>query len=145
METILTERQYRALMATDAARLSPDQIARHKEFWDQVPRIDRLYSSMLGDIEGARRLLDQKTYGPEQGIPEDNLCQTPMSIAGHTVNRAGSAGMRLKEKFGFANAAALIHDKSRPGVSRPRYDSYPNEWALAYIQERAEEENLTAE
>jgi hypothetical protein len=58
------------------------------------------------------------------------------------VNLAGAAGYALKEHVGgFAEAAALIHAKSRPDARRPRYDRYPNEWALAYIEERAAEES----
>ena len=154
----MTEREFRTMLATDPAamaRITPDQMARitpaamawitpdqmaaRKALWDSVPKVDKLYSSILDGIQSEQRKLDQSTFGPEE--PPANICKTPMCIAGHTVNVAGVAGYALKSRYGFAVAAALIHSKSRPGVPCPRYDSYPAEWALAYIETRAEEES----
>jgi hypothetical protein len=95
---------------------------------------------MLADIQKEKRQLEQSTFGPQEGVAEDNLCKTPMCIAGHTVNLAGKAGYALAKKVSFAVAAALIHRKSRPDIGMPRYDSYPNTWALAYIEIHAQEE-----
>jgi hypothetical protein len=103
-----------------------------------APKVENLYSRIAADIASESRKLDQSTFGPE--APPKNLCNTPMCIAGHTVNIAGEAGYKLAHVFGFDGAARMIHMASRPDVSCPRYDSYPNECALAYIQERAEEE-----
>jgi hypothetical protein len=105
-----------------------------------IPKVDLLYSRMLADINKSARLLDQKTFGPDRGPSEDNLCKTPMCVAGHTVHLAGEAGYALCSRLDFAAAASLIHAVSRPDVSQPRYDSYPSEWALAYIEARAAEE-----
>jgi len=65
-----------------------------------------------------------------------------MCNSGHTVNFAGEEGYKLADRLGFPLAAALIHNASRPDVSRPRYDSYPDEWAMAYIAARAKEETV---
>ena len=101
-----------------------------------VPKVDKLYSRILDDIEHKKRKLDQSTFGPNCN-PETNLCKTPMCIAGHTVNLAGDAGYALKDRFSFEIAAHLIHRASCPDFPEPRYDSYPNEWALSYIREIA--------
>jgi len=112
------------------------------ELAKNAPKVENLYSRIAADIASESRKLDQSTFGPEE--PPSNLCKTPMCIAGHTVNMAGEAGYKLAHVFGFDGAARLIHIASRPEVSCPRYDSYPNEWALAYIQERAAEEKAVA-
>jgi hypothetical protein len=112
------------------------------ELAKNAPKVDKLYSRIAADIASESRKLDQSTFGPEE--PPSNLCNTPMCIAGHTVNMAGESGYKLAHVFGFDGAARLIHIASRPEVSCPRYDSYPNEWALAYIQERAAEEKAVA-
>ena len=196
MEKEITERQYRALMATQGAWLSPDQIARlspdqiarlspdqiarlspdqiarlspagiarlspdqiarlspdqiarlspagmkkHAALWDKVPTVSGLYGRILTDIKTERRHLDQGSFGPYREPVA--VCESPMCIAGHTVSVAGIEGYRLLDylKGDFAAAAACIHTKSLPTTPRPRYDSYPNEFALAYIEERAAEE-----
>jgi hypothetical protein len=109
----------------------------------KIPTIPNLYSLMLAAIKDEQRVLDQSTFGPESD-PGTNLCDSPMCIAGHTVNLAGAEGYKLKNVFGFAGAARLIHNASRPDVGAPRYDVYPSEWALAYISERAAEEKAKA-
>jgi hypothetical protein len=144
----LSPDQIARLSPDQIARLSPDQIARlspagiekHKALWDSVPLVDGLYSGILADIQAEKRTIKQSTFGPD--TEPINICTTPMCIGGHTVNRAGHAGYALKNKYGWEQAAAMIHTKSRPGAPLPRYDSYPNEWALAYIEERAAEEVL---
>ena len=104
----------------------------------KIPKVENLYSRMLDDINADKRKLDQKTFCPYEA--ETNICDSPMCIAGHTVNLAGADGYKLKKAFGFAGAARLIHNMSRPDVGEPRYDNYPSEWALAYIEARAAEE-----
>jgi hypothetical protein len=54
---------------------------------------------------------------------------------------AGEVGYRLKEKYGWEGAAALIHYKSRPDVPPQNFGGIPQSWAMAYIEERAEEES----
>jgi hypothetical protein len=105
----------------------------------EIPIVEKLYSTMLIQIQSKNRLLEQSTFGPASD-PETNLCNTPMCIAGHTINIAGADAYKLQERLGFSATAFLIHAVSRPDVPAPRYDSYPNEWALAYIEERAAEE-----
>jgi hypothetical protein len=97
---------------------------------------------MLAEIRNEKRRLDQSTFGPEKEgpVPAANLGDSPMCVAGHTVNLAGAEGWKLKNQVGFSTAARLIHQASRPDTGAPRYDSYPNEWALAYIEARAREE-----
>jgi hypothetical protein len=136
----LTPAQLRGLTPDQISGLTRDQIERHKELWDAVPFVENLYSKILEGIRSEQRILDQATFGPDEGVAPVNVCRTPMCIAGHTVNVAGAAGMGLKKRYGFDGAAALIHAKSRPGTPRPRYDTYPDDWALAYIEERAAEE-----
>ena len=160
--TGLTERQYRAIMATTGAGagLSPDQISwlspaqisglspegikRHGELWERVPKVDNLYSLIAEGIHTEQRRLEQSTFGPLNQKAAD-VCGTSMCIAGQTVNAAGRQGYALLDFLSgdFAVTASLIHAKSRPDVARPRYDEYPNEWALAYIEERAQEEQGT--
>ena len=100
-----------------------------------VPKVKNLYSRMLADINASERKIDQSTFGPDN--PPANICDTPMCIAGHTVHLAGAPGYALKNRFSFDIAARLIHRASCPDLPEPRYDSYPNEWALAYITEMA--------
>ena len=111
------------------------------ELWDKVPTVSGLYGRILADITAERRSLDQSTFGPYR--EPVNVCDSPMCIAGHTVSVAGVEGYRLLDylKGNFAAAAACIHAKSLPTTPRPRYDSYPNEFALAYIEEQAEAES----
>ncbi len=104
-----------------------------------APKVERLYSRMAAEIKAEQRRLDQATFGPSFD-PGENLCKTPMCIAGHTVHLAGPEGYKLAARLGFAGAATLIHRASRPDAGLPRYDGYPNEWALAYIEARAKEE-----
>ena len=104
-----------------------------------IPSVPGLYSKMWAAMQAGGRCLDQSIFGPTDD-PGVNLCSTPMCIAGHTVNLAGERGYALMDVFGFAGAALLIHRASLGDVPPPRYDTYPNEWALAYIEARAAEE-----
>ena len=136
----LTRDQLRGLTGDQLRGLTRDQL-RGLTRDQKIPKVKSLYSAMLADIQKSARLLDQKTFGPDNGPAEDNVCKTPMCIAGHTVSLAGTAGYDLCKRLGFAGAATLIHRMSRPDAPLPRYDSYPNEWALAYIEARAAEES----
>jgi hypothetical protein len=108
---------------------------------ENVPFVEKLYTKILATVEKEKEnggMLDQSDFGQSnQGL---NVCGTPMCIGGTTVWLAGEAGYKLADEFGYATAAALIHRKSRPDTPTPRYDNYPNSWALAFIQARAKEE-----
>lgn len=106
--------------------------------WDGIPILEKPYSKLLADIKAKKRCHDQKTYGPK--YEPKNICGTPMCTAGHLVNMAGKIGYELMEKYGFPAAAELIHRKSRPDVEPQNFGSIPQEWAMAYIEERAAEE-----
>lgn len=106
---------------------------------DGTPVVERPYSRMLADIEAGRRIHNQKDWGPNED-PGENLCKTPMCVAGHLVNLAGPAGYALVNKIGWEDAATRIHHASRPDVPPPNFGAVPNEWTLAYIRERAAEE-----
>src|SRR5665213_538569 len=107
--------------------------------WDSIPILKKPYAHLLSDIKEGKRIHDQSTYGPNLD-PKENLCGTHMCTAGHLVNMAGEIGYRLKEKYGWAVAAMLIHKKSRPDVSPQIFGAIPQEFAMAYIEERAAEE-----
>ena len=142
----LTRDQLRGLTRDQLSWLTRDQLSwltRDQLSWltgEGVPVVKSLYSQIYRDIQSELRSVDQSTFGPDSD-PGENLCKTPMCIAGHTVNLAGSDGYALAAKVGFATAAALIHRASCPDAPMPRYDSYPNAWAMAYIEERASTES----
>jgi len=123
----LTREQLSWLTGEQLSRLTGDR---------KIPRMENLYSRMAADVQSKARTLRQSTFGPET-VDAEHVCRTPMCIAGHTVNLAGAEGYALKEVFGFACAARLIHIASCPTLAPPRYDTYPDEWALAYIEEAA--------
>jgi hypothetical protein len=104
-----------------------------------IPVVENLYTNVLElikrDMSG---MPDQKEFG--ESNRSKNICSTPMCVAGSIVWLAGSQGYRLTDEFGFETAAGLIHKKSRPDAPMPRFDAYPNEWALAFIEARAAEE-----
>ena len=105
-----------------------------------IPVLEKPYTHLLADIQAKKRAFKQSTFGPERPTPEPNICNTPMCTAGHLVNMAGAAGWKLKDKYGFAGAASLIHDMSHPGWPQQNYGAIPDDWALAYIEEMAQHE-----
>ena len=111
---------------------------------DETPLVERPYSRLLTDIREKKRLFRQSTFGPDNQPKEVNICDTAMCTAGHLVNMAGEAGWKLKEKYGYSFAAALIHEKAHPGWPCPNFGAIPDEWALAYIEEMAEREEKEA-
>jgi hypothetical protein len=144
----LTRDQLSWLTRDQLSWLTRDQLSwltRDQLSWltrEGVPVVSNLYSQIWAGIKGSIRKIEQSTFGPDCD-PAENLCKTPMCIAGHTVNLAGAEGYKLAEQIGFASAALLIHRASCPDVAAPRYDNYPNEWAVAYIETRAEEEQAS--
>jgi hypothetical protein len=122
-----------------AAGWTKAEIKEAEEEWDSIPVIPKLYTKLLADIKAKRRLHDQKTWGPECD-PGANVCGTPMCTAGHLVNIAGEIGYKLRAKYDWRGAARLIHMKNRPDAPPQNFGSIPQEFALAYIEQRAEEE-----
>jgi hypothetical protein len=106
---------------------------------DSIPLVEKPYSRMLADIQTGNRKHDQSTFGPDAD-PATNLCKTQMCTAGHLVNMGGAAGYALRERYGFAPAAAMIHSKAHPGWPCQNFGSIKQEWAMAYIEEMAEHE-----
>lgn len=100
--------------------------------------VANLYTRILEQITNENLTLDQSDFGEENR--GQSVCGSPMCVGGTTVWLAGEAGYELADKVGFAVAAGLIHLKSRPNIPAPHYDNYPNEWALAYVEEAAKQE-----
>ena len=123
-----------------AAGWTPSDLRAAEKLWESIPKIEKPYSRMLADIEEHKRIHDQSTFGPDDFDPKRNVCKTPMCTAGHLVNMGGEAGYNLRREFGWETAALMIHMKSRPDAPPQNYGGIPQEWALAYIRERAEEE-----
>jgi len=98
-----------------------------------VPIVENPYTRILADIQAGQRLHDQSTFGPECD-PATNLCGSAMCTGGHLVNLGGAAGYALKDKYGWATAAALIHEKAHPGWPCQDFGMIPQENALAYIE-----------
>src|SRR3990167_5050627 len=121
-----------------AAGWTPSDLRAAEEEWASIPVIPKLYTQLLKAIESEERIHDQSTFGPEH---PNNVCETPMCTAGHLVNMAGEVGYELKKKYGFPVAARLIHLKSRPDAPPQNYGSIPQDFAMAYIRERAKEES----
>ena len=98
-----------------------------------IPLVENPYTRILADIRAGQRLHDQSTFGPDCD-PETNICGSAMCTGGHLVNLGGAAGYALKNKYGWATAAALIHEKAHPGWPCQDFGSIPQENALAYIE-----------
>ena len=109
-----------------------------------VPTVEKPYSRMLAAIESRAIIHDQSDYGPGHYDcgPETDSCGTPMCTASHLVAMAGEAGAKLLDACdgNLPLAAGLIHAMSRPDAPCQDFGSIPQEWALAYIRERASEE-----
>ncbi len=107
----------------------------------EAPLVLNPYSKMLAQISEGQRHHDQSTFGPDCD-PAANLCKTPMCTAGHLVNMAGQSGYELKKKYGWSLAATLIHERAHPGWPCQNFGAINQEWAMAYIEEMAEREEL---
>ena len=106
---------------------------------DDIPLVKKPYSRMLAEIKAGERIHKQSTFGPENA-PVVHTCGTPMCTGGHLVQMGGKKGWKLKERFGFAGAAALIHAKAHPGWPCQDFGSIPQDWAMAYIETMAKRE-----
>lgn len=110
--------------------------------WDSIPALDKAYTRLLDDINNKKREHNQGTYGPLNDFdPSANICGTPMCTAGHLVNMAGKVGYKLMKKYGWNEAAALIHLKSHPNDPIQNFGSIPQRFAMAYIEEMARRES----
>lgn len=142
----LTEQKLKAFWASESpfaapisAGWTPGDLRAVEKDWASIPVLNRPYTQLLADIESGRRKHDQKTFGPESNPPK-NICGTAMCTAGHLVNMAGEVGYKLKDKYGWTVVAGMIHMKSRPDAPAPNFWPIPQELAMAYIRERAQEE-----
>ena len=57
---------------------------------------------------------------------------------GHWVNMAGAKGYELKKKYGWAEAASILHKKNYPDAPCQNFGSIPQAHAIAYIEVMAE-------
>ena len=122
-----------------ASGWTPSALRAAEEEWDSIPVLEKPYSRLLAEIKAGKRKHDQSTFGPDCD-PKTNLCGTSMCTAGHLVNMAGEIGYKLKDKYDWQIAARLIHMKSRPDVPPQNFGGIQQEFAMAYIEERAAEE-----
>jgi hypothetical protein len=139
----LSRAQISWLSSEQISWLSSEQISwlssEQMEFIESIPKVENLYTNILRVIkEEMGGKPDQSTFGERN--EGKSHCGSPMCIGGTTVWLAGNKGYKLAKEIGFGSAAALIHKMSRPDAPVPRYDSYPNDWALAFVEARAEEE-----
>jgi hypothetical protein len=125
--------------ALRAAGWTPSALIAAEKEWDEIPIIKNLYSKLLEQIESGQRIHQQSIFGPDCD-PKTNVCKTPMCTAGHLVNFCGAIGYKLREKYGWVIAARMIHNKNRPDVPPQNFGGIPQEFAMAYIRERAQEE-----
>lgn len=122
-----------------AAGWKPSDLKEVEKLWKSIPKLDKPYTRLLADIKAKRRIHNQHQAGPDYD-PGTNLCNTQMCTAGHLINMAGEIGYKLQYKYGWKGAARLIHMKSRPDVPPQNFGGIPQEFAMAYIEERAAEE-----
>jgi hypothetical protein len=102
--------------------------------------LEKPYTNLLADIQTKKRIHRQSTFGPEECVPERNVCGTPMCTAGHLVQMAGERGYELKKQYGWAGAANLLHYKAHPESPAQNFGTIPQDWAMAYIETMAEKE-----
>ena len=117
--------------------------AERDDMLNDVPLIDKPYTRLWADIQAKRRQHQQSTWGPDEPTSEKNICKTPMCTAGHLINMAGEAGWKLKQRYGWAGAAALLHMKAHPDLPPQNFGFIPQDWALAYIETMAAKEATT--
>ena len=125
------------LSADTINNLSDKATAALKGIWDAVPDVVAPYTTLSNDLKGKRRVHNQSDWGPDCD-PETNLCGTSMCTAGHLVNLGGAKGYALKNKFGWATAAGLIHMKAHPDAPTQNFGNINQAHALAYIEMMAE-------
>jgi hypothetical protein len=100
-----------------------------------VPTLINPYSTLLKEITEKKRLYKQSEWGDITDFNcDENVCESPMCIAGHLVNFAGDIGYKLQKQFGWAKAAGIIHLKTHPDVPVFNFFITSNEIGLAYIE-----------
>jgi hypothetical protein len=102
----------------------------------KIPKLENPYTTMLAQIKAGNRIHNQRTFGPHDAPPV-NICNTPMCTAGHLVSMAGVEGWKLKEQFGFAGAATLLHYEAHPDWPCQNFGVIPQEWAMGLIEHYA--------
>lgn len=107
----------------------------------RIPLIEKPYTKMHQAILNKSIVHNQYTFGDHWRVDNgDHVCNTPMCTAGNLVAMGGKDGWALREEFGFATAAALIHFKAHPDYPLQDFGAIPQKCALAYIEEMAERE-----
>ena len=107
--------------------------------WESIPVLDKPYTHLLTDIKENKRIHRQSTWGPEdEPTDKKHICDTPMCTAGHLVNMAGKIGWELKNKYGWQDAAALIHIKAHPDFPKQDFGAIGDDRAMAYIEAAVE-------
>ncbi len=105
---------------------------------DSIPLVEKPYTKILAGIKARELIHKQSTFGPDERVAEENICNTPMCTAGALVYLGGDKGWELKKKYQWRIAAGLIHYKAHPTLPAQNFDSIPQEWAMAYIERMAE-------
>jgi hypothetical protein len=126
-----------SLSADTLKNLSADTLKKIEKIWAEVPLVEKPYSTLNDDIKAKRRVHEQSQWGPDYD-PKENLCGTQMCTAGHLVNMGGADGYKLKNKYGWEKAAAMIHIKAHPDMPTQNFGSIPQADAIAYIELAAE-------
>ena len=106
--------------------------------WDSIPVLEKPYTRLLEGINAKKLVHNQATFGPEECLDEGNICGTPMCTAGHLVQSAGKIGWELRKKYGWSDAATLIHYKAHPDYPPQDFGGIPQAWAIAYIEYMAD-------
>jgi hypothetical protein len=102
---------------------------------EEIPAIPKIDAVILAEIERGGTLAMDDWHGPE-----NHWCGTTHCRAGWAIHCAGELGKKLEDKIGPQAAAALIYQKSRPGVRHPNFFA-THEDAMADLRKCAAEQN----
>ena len=123
------------------ARIAGYSLKEIEKIEKSIPLVEKPYTKMHQSIVSKAIVHNQSTFGDGWHVDNgEHVCKSPMCTAGNLVAMGGKAGWALREKFGFATAAALIHFKAHPDYPLQNFDAIPQRFALAYIEEMAERE-----
>ena len=109
-----------------------------------MPKIEKFYTTLLGEIKDKKRAYKQSDWGTlTEFDAKQNICKTAMCIAGHAVNMGGKQAYDLlKEMNGsYARVAELIHVKSAPTAPVFDYNCTDNGQGMAYMEMMADFES----
>ena len=124
-----------------AAGWTPSEIKKIENF-PPIPVLQKPYTVMLADIRKKTRLQPiNPILGSTDFDPKQNICETRI-VYGWASGEYGKAGYRLLHACGdlFVLAASLIHEASCPNVPAQNFGPISQELAMAYIEQRAAEE-----